>query len=226
MTAQFFPRFLAVAAAVAVVTLTGCSATQAEGPDWTQYPAHALVPADTVVDAPTESEVIERGEEVLAVIREELSDRYGLTAWDERFEGVWQPFEGNGYGGDSLLSAYTAPTWEAPAEIPEADWDDIIDTVAEVADEHGLTPVNSDGETASEWMAHGNFSDELFYIEVVVQDARLNEEELKVAEAQGLLVSGVALSSGGTTVRDLDWKKFTERAKEFEGIELPPATSD
>ena len=209
-----------------VLVLAGCTAAAPEGPDWSRYPAHANVPADTVIDAASETEIIERGEQVLEKVRDELSERYGIPTWDERFEATWQPFDGNGYGGESLLSAYTARTWEAPIKIPKSEWDDVVELVEEIAEHNGLTAISSEGEAASEWMRHGSFTDDLFYIAVVVQDARLNDEELKVAEAEDLLISGIALSSGGTTVRDLDWKKFTERAEDFEGLEMPPATSD
>lgn len=209
-----------------MLVLAGCTVAKPAGPDWSRYPAHANVPAETVIDASTETEIIQRSEQVLGQVRDELSERYGIDTWGERFEATWQPFDSNGYGGESFLAAYTAPTWEAPIELPKNEWDDVVDLVADIAEKNGLTPVSSEGEAASQWMRHGNFTDNLFYIEVVVQDARLNDEELKFAEAQDLLISGIALSSGGTTVRDLDWKSFTESAEEFDGLELPPATSD
>ncbi|WP_315636678.1 MULTISPECIES: hypothetical protein [Microbacterium] len=210
----------------ALFVLAGCTGSNPADPDWSQYPAHALVPADTVLAAPTESKMVQRGEDILEEVREEIATKYEIGSWEERFEATWQPFGPNGYGGESLLSSYTAPTWEAPAELPPSEWDGVIDVVTEVAERHGLTLLDDAGESGSSWSQHATFEDDLFYIEVVVADARLSPEELEAAKAQNALISGIALNAGGTTVRDLDWKTFTDRAAQFDGYDLPPATSD
>lgn len=226
MTSRIISR--AAVVAVAGLVLVGCAPGQnnERGADWATYPAHANVPAATVLAGATESELVSRGKQVLGETRDALTAEYGLAEWDSPQPEHWQAFGGNGYGGTSLLSSYIAPTWQLEIQLPESEWDNVVDVVAGIAAAHEMDPLNRDEEIPSEWMALGSFRGDLDFLEVVVQDARLNDEELALAESEGLLVTGITISYGGTTVRDAERQAFTNAADEFAGLELPPATSD
>lgn len=215
------------AALATLFLLASCApATDSTGrPDWKQYPAHADLPASVVLAGSSETETVTRGAQMLQEARDTLAVKYGIDGWVERHAEQWRPFGNNGYGGRSLLAAYTAPTWEVEIELPPGEWNDILTAVEDVAKAHGMTPLDRDEEAASEWMTLGSFHNDLEYFEVVVQDARLDEEELNVAESQGLLITGIVLTFGGTTVRDSNVDDFRAKAQKFAGHELPPATS-
>lgn len=215
---------IAAGIATLALILAGCTQPAADQ-EWKDYPAHANLPADTVLQGPDEAETISRAADMLQQARDKLTAKLGSGSWVEQHGAQWQEFGGNGYGGKSMLAAYIAPIWEMRIEVPPNEWDDLIKVVKEVAATNGLTPLDLDERAPSGWMSLGSFHDELGYLEIIVQDARLNEEELNLAEADDLIVAGIVLSSGGTTVRDADRETFVVAAKPFEGKKLPPATS-
>lgn len=194
--------------------------------DWKTYPAHAHVPAEDVLAAPSGSDHVSRGFDVLEDARNAVTAGSFGGDWVQATPEQWHPFDGNGYGGDSLLSYYVAPTWQLEIELPRTRWDDIVEAVARVAETQGMTPRDRSEEVPSEWMTLGSFHGSVDYLEVVVQDARLNEEELALARSQDLMVAGITLTYGGTTVRDADREEFARAAAAFEGLERPPATSE
>lgn len=215
---------IAVGVAALALLLAGCTQPAADQ-EWEDYPAHANLPADTVLQGPDEAETIGRAADLLQQARDKLTAKLGNDSWVEQHAAQWQDFGGNGYGGKSLLAAYIAPVWEMRIEVPPNEWDDLIEVVQEVAAANRLSPLDLDERAPSGWMSLGSFHDELGYLEIIVQDARLNKEELKLAEANDLIVAGIVLSSGGTTIHDADREAFMVATKPFEGKKLPPATS-
>lgn len=213
--------------AIAVVALTACMppSSTVDGVDWAAYPAHANVAAESVLSGPSEPEAVERGTTLLTEAQNALTERVGVPGWDNPYPERWTPFGGNGYGGTSKLAAYTSPVWEATIDVPQSEWPDVIDVVKEIAAQHGLTQRPRVDEAPSEWMQLGSFQNDLEYFEVIVQDATLNPEELRLAESEDLLIKGIVLSYGATTVRQTDVTAFETDLEPFIGRERPPATS-
>lgn len=208
--------------------LVACAASaQVDGLDWADYPAHANVSAESVISGPGASASVAKGDALLEEVRAALSAEFRIEIWDERYPAKWVPFEGNGYGGSSMLAAYTSPIWEGSADIPPSDWASVIDVVRTIAVREGMTEMDFGDAPASEWMLMGSFHDDLEYFEVIVQDATLNAEELRTAEADDLLVSGIVLSYGVTTVRAEDLTAFQTAAEPYADRERPdPITAD
>lgn len=221
------PIRIAVGLVLAAIALAGCTPSEQEdsGPDWSKYPAHAYIDADAVRTEFGSAETEARAESILASVREAIEARYGIGGWTIRHNHEWTPFGGNGYGGPSMLTAYTSPVWEAAAEIPQDKWASIIHTVREIAATNGMRERSAEGERQPDWMTLGSYKGKLEYLEVIVQDARLSKEELRLAEMRHLLIAGITLSYGNTTVADEKADEFEKATLPFTGRERPEATT-
>lgn len=208
--------------------LVACTpSAEVDGLDWAQYPAHANVSVDSVVSGRGESAMVAHGDELLEEVRSAISAKFAIEAWDDRYPEKWVPFGGNGYGGSSMLVGYVSPIWEGAADISPSEWASVIEVVRDIADRDGMTEMDFGDTPPSEWKLVGSFHDGLEYLEVIVQDAALNAEELRTAEADDLLISGIVLSYGATTVRASDLPAFRSAAEPYVGRERPdPITSD
>lgn len=203
--------------------------------EWRDYPASAWLGAGEVLAGPLAGEVPERWEALLEEVQHELAAEYGLDAWrahgDPADYDHWFPMRENEYGGSSMLVTYNSQEWSVEGVIPFADWERVVDTVAVVAERHGLAWRRHDDDHLDPGYARWLRSESLTrsdteWLAVTVQDARLDPKGEAVADAEehGWLVSGVSLSYGITTVPDEDRAEFERRAAPFAGLALPKAS--
>ncbi len=224
------------AAVAAVILLTACAPsptttmTDAEGNtvtvEWVDYPANAGIPANDVLMLPAAEEVEARADQLIAEVQDTLETQYGITGWTVENESGWYPQEGNGYGGTSLLTTFNSALYEVSVTVSVEQWDAVIDTVRQVAEQDGITDIASDTyfEEYPVWMRVGSFHRGAEFFDVTVQDETL-DPDYQAGESDDGLVAGVSLFYGITTISETDRAEFIRRAAPFEGITLPEATT-
>lgn len=223
-------------AAVGAVLLSACApsptskTTDAEGNtvtvDWVDYPASAGMPANDVLILPSAEEVEARADQLIGEVQDTLEAEYGITGWTTQNEAGWYPQEGNGYGGESLLTTYNSASHEAEVKIPIEHWDAVIETVGEIAERYEIADEASDTYFAEypEWMRGGSFHRGTEFFDVFIQDDTLNPDHDADERNDGLAM-GVSLFYGITTISETDRAEFVRRATPFEGLKLPEATT-
>lgn len=229
-----------VVTAALTVTLAGCAAasptttyTDASGQevtvDWRDYPAHAGIDADTVLEAPVAEEVEARWEQIRAAVVDaidaELDGRLDASSWSERGEGSWSDQVGNGYGGESMLSTYNSGSWEAEIVLPPEDWAGVIAAAEAELAQWGITGVGPEPTEVPEWLVYGDFFEGPEFVSIAVQDASLDADAHSGALERGWLVSGISLFYGIQTIAEADRDAFTAAAAPFSGLERPEPTS-
>lgn len=101
------------------------------------YPGVKGVPNSDVLRQPSLQEIQAQGDEIMADIRKRVTERFGYT-WVKAGDGDVSP-ERNGYGGESMLSKYTSPTWTTAEPIQDnARKREVLAVVEDVLVEHGL----------------------------------------------------------------------------------------
>ncbi|GAA3622385.1 hypothetical protein GCM10022200_00640 [Microbacterium awajiense] len=238
-------RPVARAAVIAVcatltLTLAGCAAasptttyTDASGQevtvDWSDYPAHAGIDADAVLEAPVAEDVEARWEIIRAAVVDAidvaLDGALDDASWSERGDGGWTDEIGNGYGGQSMLSTYNSGSWEAEIVLPREDWDRVIAAAQAELAEWGITGVGPEPTEVPEWLDYGDFFEGPEFVSVAVQDASLDADAHSGALERGWLVSGISLFYGIQTISEADRAAFTAAAAPFAGLERPEPTS-
>ena len=250
---------LTSATIAAIAVLTGCAAaptttiTDADGStvivDWADYPGHAGIDAAQLVNAPPEQEVEAVSSALLDAIGAQLSDRFGVTFTVEG-DDIWTASQGNGYGGESLLTSYNSAARET-STIPSApdDWRAIVAIVTEEAIRAGLGPVVLDHESESYlrdeswqkdtrerfgtddpdqfWSWSGFAYGDSQWLSISLSDARRDASGEAVREAKKFDSQGQSISVfyGATTVQADSRIEFAEKIKPFIGLTPPPSTT-
>ncbi|MGO3887001.1 MAG: hypothetical protein ACTJHU_11960, partial [Mycetocola sp.] len=124
-----------VGIAVTVALLTACApsptstTTNSDGNtttvDWADYPAHAGIPANDILILPRSDAVEARAEQLIGDAQAALRADYGITGWIAEQDDGWFPQEGNGYGGESLLTTFNSASYEVNVTIPVSRWDSV-----------------------------------------------------------------------------------------------------
>lgn len=222
--------------ALSVTVLAGCAQpplTTTTDPagntitlNWKDYPAHAGMPAGDVLMLPTAEKVEARADQFIGNVQDALETEHGITGWTTRNESGWYPEGGNGYGGESLLTTFNSASHEVSVTVPVEQWDEIIDTVREIAERYEITDEASDThfEEYPEWIRVGSFHRGAEFFDVFIQDDTLNPDH-NADESDDGLATGVSLFYGITTISETDRAEFIRRAAPFEGIKLPEATT-
>jgi hypothetical protein len=150
------------ALALAALVLSGCGllvngpppTSTYEGADgkavvvsWEDYPGEAGLDSSENLAAPDRDALEPVARELMAELREVIEDAAGvalepLTAEATWFaDENWYVAEGNGYGGESMLTTLNCCDLQA-AEVPPADqWQEVLDAASEVTERHGLGPL-------------------------------------------------------------------------------------
>lgn len=235
MTSNRRTRALALTA-LSVTLLAGCAqspvttTTDAAGNtitlDWKDYPAHAGMPAQDILPLPAVEEIEDRADALIIEVQDALEAEYGITGWMTRNEAGWYPQQGNGYGGESLLTTYNSASHEVNVTVPVEQWDAVIDTVREIAERYEIADEASDTyfEEYPEWMRVGSFHRGTEFFDIFIQDDTLNPDH-DADESDPGLVTGVSLFYGITTISKTDRDEFIRRAAPFEETKLPEATT-
>ncbi|MGF3057393.1 hypothetical protein [Microbacterium sp. YY-01] len=114
---------------------------------WEAYPGMKDVSRWEVLEQRSLEEARDWSEELMADVRERLSQEYGFT-WTQIAEEDLRP-ERNGYGGESMLQQFTSVRWSTNEPVRGYDLKmDVLDTIADVIADHGLYrlyELNGDG---------------------------------------------------------------------------------
>jgi hypothetical protein len=111
------------------------------------YPGIKGVPNDDVLNGPSLEDVQAQGDELMAAVRERLTQEYGFT-WVQTGTVDVSP-ERNGYGGESMLKRYTSTVWSTAEPVQDNQRkSQIMSTIEQVLVEKGmpgLYPLNEAG---------------------------------------------------------------------------------
>lgn len=208
---------------------------------WRDYPGHAGMAADQVLQAPVAEKVDERARNVMRAIERRLSAEFGLEWEDGPVEGGLYPQEGNGYGGDSLYVTYNSGTRESLGVPDFSEWQRVLDVVDGAAPAYGFEAVNLDAvmvageefgvgperardEGVWEWGGTARAAGQ--WLNVSITDVRRDTSGKAESRAGGAgNGQAIALSYGATTLHQRDREVFLERLQPFLGLERPPATT-
>lgn len=195
--------------------------------DWRDFPAEHGVDTDLVLTGPTIETTEDRVLDIIEAVTARLGDEFGMHDWEAVGPDGWYSGGGNGYGGESMLTVYNSPAWQSAIVVPRGQWPEVIAAVEEVVSAFGLTlSPPADGDIP-DWMHNETFQRGTEWLDVTVQDTRLDDEALRDAEELDTLVAGVTLFYGVATIGDADREEFSERAAPFAGLEHPdPTISD
>lgn len=101
------------------------------------YPGIRGVPSSDILAQPSQEAVQAEGDALMADIRERITERFGYT-WVKAGDGDVSP-ERNGFGGESMLSKYTSPTWTTAEPIQDnARKREVLAAAEDVLYEHGM----------------------------------------------------------------------------------------
>ncbi|MDP3952569.1 hypothetical protein [Microbacterium sp.] len=112
------------------------------------YPGIKDTSSSTILAQPSLEEVRAQSEEMLAEIRDRLTERFGYT-WTEAGTENLRP-ERNGYGGESMLVQYTSVQWMTNEPIQDYDRKvAVMDVIEDVVVEHQMYDLYSFNEPSS-----------------------------------------------------------------------------
>lgn len=114
--------------------------TSAEQKHKQAYPGVKGVSNDEVLQGPSLDEVQTDGDELMAAVRQRLSERFGFT-WVRSGSPDISP-ERNGYGGESMLRKYSSTTWTTEQPVQNnARKREVMRVVDQVLIERGQSPL-------------------------------------------------------------------------------------
>ncbi len=112
------------------------------------YPGIKDTSSSTILGQPSLEEVRAQSGEMLAEIRDRLTERFGYT-WTEAGTENLRP-ERNGYGGESMLVQYTSVPWMTNEPIQDYDRKvAVMDVIEDVVVEHQMYDLYSFNEPSS-----------------------------------------------------------------------------
>ncbi|GAA1853688.1 hypothetical protein ACFQZV_04985 [Microbacterium koreense] len=250
---------LAVATSVTLLTGCGILASQpaptstvrsADGESvvisWEDYPAHAGVDGERLLGAPDAAELEGPARGVMDAVRGAVQDESGvplhpLTPTTEWF-GIddWFPQQGNGYGGDSMLTSVNCCDLQSDA-VPTPDrWDAVFAAANAALVEAGLGALTEDqalddeyrdtyctGAGGTCWLRSMTAYDGYQWVFVTIQDTTLDPtgDAAREAEEMGWPLASIAVGYGATVVDAGRSDEFAAAIAPFVGLERPDATT-
>ncbi|AYF97147.1 hypothetical protein [Protaetiibacter intestinalis] len=137
-----------IGAASAVTRPPSVTLTSPEDDYWAGYPGIKGQYTDEILARTSLEQAQATAEEVLADIRERLSEEYGFTWVAGR--GPSTRAERNGFGGESMLVEWTSERWGTAEPISDISLKlDAMATIGEVLEQHGFAPLYSFNDPAS-----------------------------------------------------------------------------
>jgi len=239
----------AIVAAVAVLSPEPPPTTTYQNADgesvtvsWEDYPANSGYPADEILAAPAQGEVVARWD----AMKLEIEER--LVPWDLDFAAAlddgWYPQSGNGYGGASSLVTYNSEEQLTTGVPPREDWPALVAIVDAVLADYGIAPIELDGDDPAElgpdhwlleqygsvdpdewstWNGTAYSNGEWLSLTIRNDDLFPGEDGPETDEERGK--RWVSFSYGATTVLDTEREDFERRIEPFRGLDLPASTS-
>lgn len=243
MTARGARWFIAGVCALAIA-LAGCAAsptttyTDAAGEqvtvNWRDYPADAYTDAADVLALPAVEDVDARWRAIRAdlvtAIEAEFAGELPALRWAARGDDGWYPYEGNGYGGDSMLRVYNSASWEADVIIPRDEWPRVSAAATAALAKWGIAPSDSSdpddpaARDLARWLHYTDYFAGGEFLTVSVLDATLDHEALADTKEYGHQIAGISLFYGIQTISRGERDEFTAAAEPFEGLTRPEAT--
>jgi hypothetical protein len=265
-------RLSVVLVLVTTVLLAGCSVlgmrpsptttyTDANGEtvtvDWKDFPATEGSDAEALLDAPDQAEVEASARQLVNDLRDAVEEAAGTPLVPQRAEESWfddedwSPQEGNGYGGEPLLTTVNCCRLSSD-RVPDLEtWQAVVDAASRVTQEAGLGPLvleHESGVMADDpdwrkeyreqfcnvvgggcWSWSAVAADGYRWIILDLQDASLDPtgDGVDWAEELDLPVASITLDYGATVVRAGMKPAYETALAPFRGLEQPePTRSD
>ena len=260
---------LLVVAAIAVLS-TGCSALglqpsptttfvdptgEAVTVDWRDYPAHAGIDGELLLDHPDQAGLAGPATALMQRLDEAVQTASGLqlepaqprSAWFE--DGNWHVTTGNGYGGESMLVTVNC-CLHASDRAPDAgQWRAVLDAASAVTVEAGLGPLRLEHESAPMtedpawleefrdrycnapdeacWLWSAQAFDGVQWVTLTIQDGVLDPsgDAVRDAAAIGRPAGFITIDYGATVVRTGAKDACADALAPFAGLERPDSTS-
>lgn len=207
--------------------------------DWVDYPAHAGIDGQPLLEYPDQSELPSQANEVVTRIAEAIEAASGTTLepldpqkkWFSTEN--WYPQVGNGYGGDSMLITVNCCDLRSDTVPPARDWQAVVDAASAAAIELGLSGFavepNVSGCSGQDtcWLWTGTASDGVQWVYVTIQDGHRDPtgDAAREAEEIGWPPASIALGYGATVVKAGKRAAFTAAMQPFLGQNRPDATT-
>jgi hypothetical protein len=240
---------------VVAALLTGCSAwsasptssyTDSSGEtvtvDWADYPAQAGQDGEALLEYPDQAELEPGARQLMDALRVTISDASGAdlnaaeaeSAWfgDEN----WYPQEGNGYGGDSLLTTINCCELRSDSIADASQWQTVLDAASETAKDAGLGPFVRDvlpeycvGRQDQCWFQSATATDGVQWVYLTMEDRTLDAsgDASREADRLDLPLAGIAIGYGATVVQAGRAGEYRNSIQPFTGLDRPVAsTSD
>lgn len=207
--------------------------------DWVDYPAAAWIDGEQLLETPDQNDielparalVTAVGEAVAEVTAFPLEPLAPESEWfgDDR----WFAQQGNGYGGESMLTTVNCCELQAD-RVPEARlWQDVVDAASRAAAAQGIGPFAFDdidagcNGQAGCWLWSATAWDGVQWVSLSISDATKDPtgQAQKDAEQFGWPLRTVSVSYGATVVRAGQMAAFAEAMQPFRGLERPAQTT-
>ncbi len=251
-TEPMLPRIAALLACA--LFLTGCSLlgtapspvttyTDATGEsvtvDWADYPAASWIDGELLLEAPDEKELEPTARGLVAAVNDAIAEATGIRLEPLRSESTWfdednsYPQQGNGYGGESMLTTINCCELQADRVPPQGEWQAVVDAASRAAAEFGLGPLRFDeidGDCNGRegcWLWSATATDGVQWLALSISDAERDPsgQAQKDVEQFGWPPRTVSISYGATVVRAGAKVGFAEAMQPFLGLERPAATT-
>jgi hypothetical protein len=243
----------AAALLLAVTILTGCSAgsfspkssyTDDSGNavtvDWEDYPAHAGQDGEALLGYADQAELEPGARQLVDALRATISDVLGVGFGAGEPEGEWfddenwHTQEGNGYGGDSLLTTVNCCDLRSDSIRNGSQWQEVLDAASATAIEAGLSEFVRD--EMPEYCVHGEdqcsfrsawATDGVQWVSLIFEDRTLDASGDAVQEAEelDLPLTSVTFGYGATVVQAGRADAYRLAIHPFIGLRRPNATT-
>ncbi|WP_156305204.1 hypothetical protein [Microbacterium aurantiacum] len=235
--------FLAGCAVLGAKSAPVTSATSPSGEvvttDWSDFPAHAGVAGEPLLEYPDQSELPDRAREIMAGISEAIERESGLTLtplepeaeWFD--DSNWHPQESNGYGGQSMLTTVNCCELQSVSTPDPRKWRAVLDAASDAAIAVGLDgfvldehTIDCNGEDDC-WLWTATATDGVQWVNFAVQDGSRDPsgEASRDAAEFGWPLASIAIGYGATVVESGRHDDYVEAMRPFVGQNRPPATT-
>lgn len=201
--------------------------------DWSDFPAHAGVAGEPLLEYPDQSELPDRAREIIAEISEAIESESGLTLTPlepeaEWFDATdWHAQESNGYGGHSMLTTVNCCELQSKSAPDRGEWQAVLDAASDAAIAAGLksfvfnehtSDCNGDDDC---WLWSVLATDGVQWVDLTIQDGSRDPSGETSRDAKKF----IAIGYGATVLQSGRRDDYVKAMQPFVGQNRPPATT-
>ncbi|MBW9119330.1 hypothetical protein JNB63_04425 [Microbacterium trichothecenolyticum] len=207
--------------------------------DWSDFPAHAGVDGEPLLEYPDQAELPDRAREIIAGISRAIESESGLTLTPlqpeaEWFDDTrWHAQSGNGYGGQSMLTTVNCCELQSESAPDPRTWHAVLGAASDAAIEVGLDGFVLDEHTSDCngdedcWLWSATATDGVQWVYLTIQDGSRDPggEAARDAKEFGWPLASIAIGYGATVIESGRREEYVEAMQPFIGQNRPPATT-